>query len=564
MKPYEMTPKVKAKLAPWHFEWLRKATNCDAMKDEDRAITVAAIEGLYRAANLTPPPRERIVFVPSPIVAANAGGFAAAIWHMRKDATLARAILGSAATMAATWAATRDATRAATRAATLDATMAATMAATWDATVAATVAATWDATWDATLAATRDATWAATRDATWDATWAATRDATWDATWDATLAATGAATRAATVAATVDATEDATEDATVAATVAATRDATWAATRDATMAATWDATVAATVAATWDATWDATLAATGAATRAATWAATWAATVAATEDATEDATEAATRAATEVATWAATWAAGSRLSPLAKWMLDCANNAHRMWEYGGEWTGYTEWIEFLRHVAGYERDKRVDYAKWQPYCDLVLHSGVRIMHAEFCIVSDRPESIKIETVNGRGRLHCADGPAKRYRDGWSIYAIHGVRVPAQVVMAPETLTVEQIKAEQNAEVRRIMIDRFGAAKYLRAIGAKVVSSAKDQHGFAWRLLSADVGDVEPLTMVEVVNPTPEPIEYQPDEGAAGVWVGSRWHKIYTLRVPPSMRTPREAIAWTFETTPKNYAPLVET
>jgi hypothetical protein len=222
-------------------------------------------------------------------------------------------------------------------------------------------------------------------------------------------------------------------------------------------------------------------------------------------------------------------------------MLDCAHNAYRMWDYGGEWTGYAEWIEFLRHVAEYERDKRVDYAKWQPYCDLVLHSGVRIMHVEFCIVSDRPESIKIETVNGRARLHCADGPAKRYRDGWSIYAIHGVRVPAQVVMAPETLTVEQIKAEENAEVRRIMIDRFGAAKYLRAIDAKVLHQDTDQYGFARRLLSADVGDVEPLVMVEVINSSPEPIGYQPDEGAGGVWRGNRWYKQYTLRCHPQLR-----------------------
>jgi hypothetical protein len=243
-----------------------------------------------------------------------------------------------------------------------------------------------------------------------------------------------------------------------------------------------------------------------------------------------------------------------------------------MWDYGCEWTAYVEWIEFLRDVAGYERDGRVDFAKWFPYRDATLHGGVRVMHEKFCIVADRPEYIKTipRGKNSVGddvqQLHCLNGPAKRYRDGWSIYAVHGVRVPAQIIEAPETITAEQIQAERNAEVRRVMIDRFGAARYLRAIGAEVVHEDSDQHGFPRRLLRCDLpGDVEPLQMVEVVNSTPEPIGYRPDEGAAGIWRGSRWFKIYTLRVPPSVTTAGAALAWTFELPAEaDYAPAVET
>jgi hypothetical protein len=50
----------------------------------------------------------------------------------------------------------------------------------------------------------------------------------------------------------------------------------------------------------------------------------------------------------------------------------------------------------------------------------------------------------------------------------------------------------------------------------------------------------------------------------PDEGAAGIWKGERWHKVYTLRVPPSMQTTESALAWTFELQPGEYSPLVET
>lgn len=46
------------------------------------------------------------------------------------------------------------------------------------------------------------------------------------------------------------------------------------------------------------------------------------------------------------------------------------------------------------------------------------------------ILTDRPDTLHRDT---QGRLHCTTGPALRYRDGWSIYAIHGERVPADLI-----------------------------------------------------------------------------------------------------------------------------------
>ncbi len=50
-------------------------------------------------------------------------------------------------------------------------------------------------------------------------------------------------------------------------------------------------------------------------------------------------------------------------------------------------------------------------------------------------------------------------------------------------------------------------------------------------------------------MVEVVNSTPEP------DGS---------HRTYWLRVPPSTRTAREGVAWTFGLDSAAYEPLVQT
>jgi hypothetical protein len=67
------------------------------MTDADRAACREAVKGLYLAANLTPPPDHRIVFVPSPFVmrfaADDVAGFDTAaprisIWPLRNTATM--------------------------------------------------------------------------------------------------------------------------------------------------------------------------------------------------------------------------------------------------------------------------------------------------------------------------------------------------------------------------------------------------------------------------------------------------------------------------------------------
>jgi hypothetical protein len=163
---------------------------------------------------------------------------------------------------------------------------------------------------------------------------------------------------------------------------------------------------------------------------------------------------------------------------------------------------------------------------------------------------ERPTAIHREVIDPstlRGwnshRLHNGTGPAVAW-DGWDVWVIHGVQVTEQIVMRPETLTVEQIDGEQNQEVRRIMIERFGAARWLREGGAILVH--QDVRGKLWR--KAREGDTD-VVMVEVKNSTPEP------DGTI---------KDYWLRVPPTVKTVNEAIGWTFNMSATEYRPQVET
>jgi hypothetical protein len=129
-------------------------------------------------------------------------------------------------------------------------------------------------------------------------------------------------------------------------------------------------------------------------------------------------------------------------------------------------------------------------------------------------------------------VHSETGPALAWADGYTLHAIHGVRVPAHVVEAPQTITVDQIRDEENVELRRVMLDRYGHARYLRDADAERVHA--DDTGTLWRCpLPGD----EDLVMVQVTNATPGPD-------------GSR--RIYWLRVPPDVHTAQQAVAWTFD------------
>ena len=166
-----------------------------------------------------------------------------------------------------------------------------------------------------------------------------------------------------------------------------------------------------------------------------------------------------------------------------------------MWNGGNQWGQWASFLSFFRHVVKLP----IDYSKWAHYETLAEVSSYRIMHAEFCIISDRPEVL---TVDAQNRPHNSVGPFCRWRDGSALYAIHGVRVPAWIVEHPERLTVEAIEAEGNAEVRRVMIERYGVTRYVRDAKFDALDADTDPLGQPRRLLRR--GD---LTVVELTNST---------------------------------------------------------
>lgn len=142
-------------------------------------------------------------------------------------------------------------------------------------------------------------------------------------------------------------------------------------------------------------------------------------------------------------------------------------------------------------------------------------------YERFLIASAPPTKLRLE---GAGRLHAETGPAVEFADGTEIFAISGVPVERRIIMEPETITIDEIFSQNNGEIRRVMIMRMGAGKYLKESGAKLL-------------------DMDSLTLVGSA-----PRALMEDKMGQKWLVGTDGStaRVYTMPVPEHVRTCREA------------------
>ena len=120
----------------------------------------------------------------------------------------------------------------------------------------------------------------------------------------------------------------------------------------------------------------------------------------------------------------------------------------------------------------------------------------------------------------------------------------GIPVSRRIVFQPETLSAPEILGERNAELRRVMIERFGYERLMD--GANAVEIDRDQ----------DAGGERRLMRIA--------LEGDEDVVCVSVQCPSTGHK-FILRVPPTMQSCRQAIAWTAGyDDAAAYAPVQET
>lgn len=176
-------------------------------------------------------------------------------------------------------------------------------------------------------------------------------------------------------------------------------------------------------------------------------------------------------------------------------------------------SGYREDVWRTAAWASYRHEilRKLQVPETEILIKLLRSCGWFAFGHDIAAISDRPQTIQRDA---NGLLHADTGPAVRYADGWSIYAIHGVRVPGWLIENPEQLNCAHIDNETNSEARRVMIDRYGIERYLTESGADLVDECPAEHPIVGlrtaRLLVKTMVRDEPIAMLDMLNSTPEP------------------------------------------------------
>jgi hypothetical protein len=206
---------------------------------------------------------------------------------------------------------------------------------------------------------------------------------------------------------------------------------------------------------------------------------------------------------------------------------------------GGQfWVSWQGFCAFLREACDLEFDSDI-WGREKAYADAQTSAGWWWPHKDFVMVCNRPEFIRRDE---QGRLHSDRSMSIRFRDGWGLWHWHGVEVTEQIILKPYELKAKQALAEQNAEVRRVMVERIGMERFLSEAGASEIH--RHERG---ELFSIDLPD-DPERVLRAVRVK------DPSTG-----------RIYFLRVPPTIERADDAVAWTFGfDVAKQYRPIKET
>ena len=155
----------------------------------------------------------------------------------------------------------------------------------------------------------------------------------------------------------------------------------------------------------------------------------------------------------------------------------------------------------------------IEHCSWVAYDDDAVY------------ISDRPNVIRFDE---RNRLHCENGPAILYRDGFSVYSWHGTRCPKQWIENSESITINDCLHHSNVELRRVACEIVGWANVIEKLDYTVVDEDGDPE--IGSLLEVNIPDIGKEKFLRVMCGT---------------------KREFALAVPPEAKTALEAQAMLF-------------
>lgn len=164
-----------------------------------------------------------------------------------------------------------------------------------------------------------------------------------------------------------------------------------------------------------------------------------------------------------------------------------------------------------------------DQKTWYLFQSLAKECGWIFPFEKICLVCDRP---RILSFDNEQRLHAEGSPAIQFADGYSLYSYHGVTLPEKYgVLHPNQWQAKWLLEEDNAELRRVLMQGIGYGRICQELEAEELDTWQE---YILLKIDNDV-DIEQIYLLKMTCPS------------TGF--------IHALRVPPDVKSAREAIRW---------------
>lgn len=211
------------------------------------------------------------------------------------------------------------------------------------------------------------------------------------------------------------------------------------------------------------------------------------------------------------------------------------SGAQVQWPWHDEWFGC--WVTFYAWCKKIVTFKPDDLAKLDALEELTAAAGWIWSYEGLSICAERPVTQWTEAESPV--LHAPSGPAVRFPDGWSIYVWRGTVVPREWIEEKERVDPTLALTHENVEMRRILAEIIGWTKVLEKLSPRIIHTDPDPE--IGQLLEVNLPDAGPTRFLRVKCPAGQGREF-------------------VLPVPGEMQTARQANAWTYGLTEKEYFP----
>ncbi|MBX2864226.1 MAG: hypothetical protein KTR27_11805 [Leptolyngbyaceae cyanobacterium MAG.088] len=186
------------------------------------------------------------------------------------------------------------------------------------------------------------------------------------------------------------------------------------------------------------------------------------------------------------------------------------------------WSIQGVWWEFCITVL----NCKYDAEKWAAFQSLTAQCGWILPYTKVCFVCARPIKLAFDTGE---RLHAEGEFSVLYEDGYGLYFHHGVALPQKYgQVKPEKWMPTWLLDEDNAELRRILIQGIGYDRMCSELNASEVDSWQDYTLLKLNELVDDI-DGQSICLLKMICPST--------------------NFIHAIRVPPNLYSAREAIRW---------------